>query len=77
MTVHNIHHQLDLMRRLREAIDRDQVQHFLWRFLDEQFGKGDEQRRLEVPQWVRNALEFAGYTIERGARESSSVQESG
>ena len=56
ISIHNIHHHLDLMRRLRRAIQQEQLNEFLSGFLKEQFG--DAQK---VPNWVREAIQYAGY----------------
>ena len=56
ISIHNIHHHLDLMRRLRKAIQQGQLNEFLSGFLKEQFG--DAQK---VPNWVREAIQYAGY----------------
>ncbi|MFH4980472.1 hypothetical protein AB6A40_007181 [Gnathostoma spinigerum] len=55
ISVHNICHQLNLMERLRNAIDSDAVNVFLKEFLFEQFPKGD------IPEWIRNAVQYIGY----------------
>uniref|UniRef100_A0A7E4V249 Queuine tRNA-ribosyltransferase catalytic subunit 1 n=1 Tax=Panagrellus redivivus TaxID=6233 RepID=A0A7E4V249_PANRE len=51
LTVHNIHHQLELMRRLRKAIKEDNIVPFLKTFLAGQFGSV-----ATVPSWVKTAL---------------------
>ncbi|VDN17339.1 unnamed protein product [Gongylonema pulchrum] len=57
ISVHNLQHHMDLMRRVRTAIQAKQVQHFLSEFLLEQFPDGT------VPQWVCDALTHMGYKI--------------
>lgn len=46
------------MQRLRSAIDVDDIQRFLTEFLREQFGGSQA-----VPEWVRNAMSYAGYPL--------------
>ncbi|KAH7731045.1 TGT-1 protein [Aphelenchoides avenae] len=58
ISVHNTHHHLDLMRRLRKSIDKNEVEAFLREFLTEQFESLDK-----VPQWVKDATEYAGYKL--------------
>lgn len=45
------------MRRIRKAIDANEVQEFLKEFLLEQFLDG------LIPQWVREAVAHLGYEI--------------
>uniref|UniRef100_A0AC35GJ69 tRNA-guanine(15) transglycosylase-like domain-containing protein n=1 Tax=Panagrolaimus sp. PS1159 TaxID=55785 RepID=A0AC35GJ69_9BILA len=56
LTVHNIHHQLELMRRLRKAINTKNVGEFLKNFIDGQFS-GIEK----CPSWAKMAIEELGY----------------
>jgi len=58
LSIHNIHHHLDLMKRLQQASDDDKVQEFLDEFLLEQFGSKDK-----FPKWVTDAIEFAGLKV--------------
>ncbi|CAD5220700.1 unnamed protein product [Bursaphelenchus okinawaensis] len=58
ISIHNIHHHLDLMRRLRKACDDDKVQEFLDEFIVEQFKSASE-----APNWVKEACEYAGFPI--------------
>lgn len=44
------------MKRLRSSIDANNVQNFLTEFISEQFPTSDL-----IPQWVKNALDYAGY----------------
>uniref|UniRef100_A0A915BC13 tRNA-guanine(15) transglycosylase-like domain-containing protein n=1 Tax=Parascaris univalens TaxID=6257 RepID=A0A915BC13_PARUN len=57
LSLHNIQHHLDLMRRVRDAIENDCVGPFLKEFLEEQFEQG------EVPNWVREAIAYMNYSI--------------
>uniref|UniRef100_F1L4N9 Queuine tRNA-ribosyltransferase catalytic subunit 1 n=1 Tax=Ascaris suum TaxID=6253 RepID=F1L4N9_ASCSU len=57
LSLHNIQHQLDLMHRVRDAIENDCVEPFLREFLEEQFEQG------EVPNWVREAIAYMNYII--------------
>ncbi|VDK41703.1 unnamed protein product [Anisakis simplex] len=57
ISLHNIKHQLDLMKRIREAISNDRVQEFLNEFLHEQYPDGD------IPEWIRNAAAYMNYQI--------------
>ncbi|TKR78053.1 hypothetical protein L596_018922 [Steinernema carpocapsae] len=59
VSIHNLQFQLQLMNRVRDAIDADRVEQFLNEFLEEQFPKRD------VPQWVRDASEYMGYKLYR------------
>lgn len=45
------------MQRLRNSIDANEVQNFLTEFLNEQFSLSEL-----IPQWIKNALDYAGYT---------------
>ena len=56
LTVHNIQHQLDLMKRVRSAILNDRVKPFLEEFLN-----GIYHSMENTPKWVREALEYIGY----------------
>jgi tRNA-guanine transglycosylase len=56
LTVHNIHHQLELMKRLRKAINTKNVGEFLKNFIDGQFS-GIEK----CPPWAKMAIEELGY----------------
>ncbi|KAI1714474.1 queuine tRNA-ribosyltransferase domain-containing protein [Ditylenchus destructor] len=58
ISVHNIHHHLDLMRRLRTAVDEQKVEEFLHEFLREQYGNPEK-----FPAWVKNVVEFLGYSL--------------
>lgn len=58
ISIHNLHHHFDLMKRLRQAIDTDQVTPFLQEFVIEQFSTPEK-----VPQWVTDALKYAGYNL--------------
>ncbi|KAI1716600.1 queuine tRNA-ribosyltransferase domain-containing protein [Ditylenchus destructor] len=58
ISVHNIHHHLDLMRRLRMAIDEQKVEEFLHEFLKEQYGNPEK-----FPEWVKNVVKFLGYSL--------------
>ncbi|VDM43780.1 unnamed protein product [Toxocara canis] len=57
LSLHNVQHQLDLMCRVRDAIENDNVEMFLKRFLAEQYPNGD------VPLWVKEAIVYMDYTI--------------
>ncbi|VDK87868.1 unnamed protein product [Litomosoides sigmodontis] len=57
ISVHNLHHHVHLMKRLRTAIDTNTVQEFLEEFLLEQFPDGN------IPQWVREAVAYMRYEI--------------
>lgn len=57
ISVHNLQHHVDLMGRLRTAIDTDTVQEFLKEFLLEQFPDGN------IPQWIREAIVHMRYEI--------------
>lgn len=57
ISVHNLHHHVELMERLRTAIDTETVQEFLNEFLLEQFPDGN------IPQWVRDAVAYMRYKI--------------
>lgn len=57
ISVHNIQHQLSLMREVREAIKNNSVEQFLKEFLAEQFVNE------EIPQWVRDAVHYMGYKL--------------
>jgi len=56
LTVHNIQHQLDLMKRVRNAILNDRVKPFLEEFLN-----GIYHGIENTPKWVQDALEYIGY----------------
>lgn len=58
VSIHNIQHQLDLMRDVREAIRTDSIELFLKNFLADQYPRGD------IPQWVRDATNHMGYSID-------------
>lgn len=58
ISIHNVHHHLDLMKRLRESIDKNEVEKFLHAFLTEQF-----ESLEKVPQWVKDATTYAGYKL--------------
>ena len=47
---------MDLMRRLRKAINKKKLNEFLAEFLCEQYEKVER-----VPQWVKDALNHAGH----------------
>jgi len=47
---------MDLMRRLRKAINEKRLNEFLSEFLREQY-----KEMGNVPQWVRDALNHAGH----------------
>ncbi|EGT49287.1 hypothetical protein CAEBREN_30119 [Caenorhabditis brenneri] len=72
VSVHNIKHQLDLMRDVRQAIQSNSVQQFLRQFLFDYYGpiqsdtpsKQDSEKIREVPQWVRDAVDHMGYKID-------------
>lgn len=57
LSIHNIQHQLDLMRRIRQAIQSDSVESFLRGFLSEQFPHGD------IPEWILDAARHLGYKV--------------
>ncbi|KJH43455.1 putative tRNA-guanine transglycosylase [Dictyocaulus viviparus] len=57
LTVHNIRYQLRLMEELRRAIDSDNVQQFLEKFLC------DNYLEDPIPQWVRDAVGFMGFKL--------------
>lgn len=57
ISLHNLQHHVDLMGRLRSAIDTDTVQGFLDKFLSEQFPDGN------IPDWVCEALAHVNYEI--------------
>ncbi|CAB3410086.1 unnamed protein product [Caenorhabditis bovis] len=71
VTVHNIKHQLDLMKDVRTAIESNNVEQFLNNFLKDQFGPIDSEflnekeksKNIEVPQWVRDAVDHMGYKL--------------
>ncbi|CAD5228501.1 unnamed protein product [Bursaphelenchus xylophilus] len=58
ISIHNIHHHLELMRRVRKACDEDKVHEFLKEFVEEQY-----QSAGQAPKWVQEACEYAGYPI--------------
>ncbi|VDN02562.1 unnamed protein product [Thelazia callipaeda] len=57
ISLHNLHHQIKLMERLRSAIDSDMVEEFLKEFLSEQFPNAN------IPHWVREAVAHMNYKI--------------
>jgi len=57
VTVHNIAHQLELMRRVRESIVKDAFPQFLQDFFQRMFPGGDP------PSWAREALASVGVTL--------------
>ncbi|VDO40131.1 unnamed protein product [Onchocerca flexuosa] len=57
ISVHNLQHHMDLMERLRTAIDTNTVQTFLKEFLTEQFPDGN------IPKWVCDAIQHMHYEI--------------
>lgn len=57
ITVHNVAHQLELMRRVRAAILQDTFPTFLQEFLTSLHPEGD------CPTWARSALSSVGVTI--------------
>jgi hypothetical protein len=46
------------MKRIQTASDEGKIQEFLDEFLAEQFKTKDK-----IPDWVRNAVEYAGWKI--------------
>ncbi|PAV63073.1 hypothetical protein WR25_19847 [Diploscapter pachys] len=58
VSIHNLHHQLNLMRNLRKAIDEDKVEDFLRQFLK------DYYCNEEIPNWVKDAVDYMGYKID-------------
>ncbi|KAI6175691.1 Queuine tRNA-ribosyltransferase domain containing protein [Aphelenchoides bicaudatus] len=58
LSIHNIHHHLSLMKRIQTASDEGKVQEFLDEFLIEQF-----KSKEKVPDWVKDAVEYAGWKI--------------
>ncbi|CAJ0937131.1 unnamed protein product, partial [Mesorhabditis belari] len=55
ISMHNIKHQLDLMRDVQKAIASGDAQEFLKTFLEEQY------LGTSVPQWVIDACDYMGY----------------
>ncbi|KAI6222410.1 Queuine tRNA-ribosyltransferase catalytic subunit 1 [Aphelenchoides fujianensis] len=58
ISIHNIHHHFELMRRLRTACDKASFHDFLHEFVGEQFGSVEK-----TPRWVLDAFEYAGYRL--------------
>uniref|UniRef100_A0AC34QBW1 Queuine tRNA-ribosyltransferase catalytic subunit 1 n=1 Tax=Panagrolaimus sp. JU765 TaxID=591449 RepID=A0AC34QBW1_9BILA len=58
LTIHNIHHQMKLMQRLREAIVQNKVEPFLKDFLIGQFGTLEN-----VSEWVQEATSLISYFL--------------
>ncbi|CAJ0579571.1 unnamed protein product, partial [Mesorhabditis spiculigera] len=58
ISIHNIKHQLDLMKDCRESISNGTVTEFLNTFLREQF------EGQKVPEWVHEVCDFLGYKID-------------
>ena len=71
VSVHNIKHQLDLMRDVRQAIQSNSVELFLKQFIHDYYGpiqseepsEQDSLKIREVPQWVRDAVNHMGYKL--------------
>nr|CAD2177261.1 unnamed protein product [Meloidogyne enterolobii] len=59
ISIHNLFHHMDLMRRLRKAINEKRLNEFLSEFLREQY-----KEMGNVPKWVRDALNHAGHNWE-------------
>lgn len=51
LTIHNVHYQLNLMRRVREAIIEDRYPEFLKEFFRRLYND-----RSKYPQWAVDAL---------------------
>ncbi len=57
LSVHNVHFQLTLMRRIRTAILENRFPDFVRKFVRDNHPNGD------CPQWARNALKKVGVDI--------------
>jgi queuine tRNA-ribosyltransferase catalytic subunit len=58
VTMHNVHHMLDLMRRIREAIVQGVYQHFAKDFFSRYFPK-----EKGPPEWAVDALRGVGIEL--------------
>jgi tRNA-guanine family transglycosylase len=58
LTMHNVWHMLDLMRRAREAILEDRFPAFVKEFFGRLYPDGQEK-----PTWARDALKGVGVVI--------------
>lgn len=70
ISIHNIYHHLDLMRRFRQSIDQGTLESFLTEFLREQFGSKDK-----VPTWVQDAITYAGHGNSIDAIDGTKLQQ--
>ena len=59
LTMHNVHYQLDLMRRAREAIIEDRYPQFVGEFFSQLYA-GDKEK---YPKWAVNALRDVGLDL--------------
>jgi queuine tRNA-ribosyltransferase len=64
MTSHNIAYMMYLVRGMRDAIMEDRFENFVSDFIHDQF-RGVENGGKDIPQWVRDALDAAGISLER------------
>ncbi|KAF8373008.1 tgt-1, partial [Pristionchus pacificus] len=63
VSVHNLHHQLQLMKDVRQSIVDGKEEAFLNEFLNEYYEGGS------VPGWVHDAAQHMGYTIKQSRGE--------
>lgn len=63
VTHHNLAYMMALNRRMRDAIKEDRYSDFARTFVRDQY-RGKENGGQDVPQWVLDALNAAGITIE-------------
>ncbi|RYO74013.1 hypothetical protein DL764_011020 [Monosporascus ibericus] len=59
LTIHNVHYQLDLMRRVREAVVADEYPAFLRRFFADLY----PDSRADYPAWAVEALRGVGVDL--------------
>ncbi|RYO76022.1 hypothetical protein DL766_007697 [Monosporascus sp. MC13-8B] len=59
LTIHNVHYQLDLMRRVREAVVTDEYPAFLRRFFADLY----PDSRADYPAWAVEALRGVGVDL--------------
>ncbi len=64
MTHHNIAYMMYLVRGMREAILEDRYEEYVIDFMKGYFAEGDKNGKRDIPQWVRDALDAAGISLD-------------
>jgi queuine tRNA-ribosyltransferase catalytic subunit len=63
VTMHNVHHMLNLMRRAREAIQADRYPAFAKEFFELYFSSADRGKKTGPPEWAVDALKGVGIEL--------------